>query len=175
MRSPANRLFPLALAVTTAMAGCHHSAGMQPGTEGRAGAARSPQGAADAGAAAARATAPVGEAAPATEHVVRMLADSRGYRFEPLSLEIRQGDKVRFVMVSGGPHNIAFDTAGVPESAKARLAENTSSSMGNFMGPMLLNPDEAYIVSFAGLPPGTYRFHCLPHLAMGQRGTITVR
>ncbi len=115
------------------------------------------------------------DTAPRTEHVVRMVGDRQGYRFEPASLTVRQGDKVRFAMVSGGPHNVAFDTVSIPAGAKAKLAENTSSSMGNFMGPMMLTPDEAYIVSFAGLPPGTYAFYCMPHLAMSQRGTITVR
>jgi plastocyanin len=104
-----------------------------------------------------------------------MLGDAQGYRFEPKNLTIRPGDKVRFKMVSGGPHNIAFDSASIPAGAKARLAELTSSSMGNFMGPMLLYPDEAYIVTFADLPPGTYAFHCVPHLAMSQRGSITIR
>jgi plastocyanin len=112
--------------------------------------------------------------ASGTQHVIRMLGDSRGYRFEPAELVVRQGESVRFVMVSGGPHNIAFDSVSIPAGSKERLSQNTSSQMGNFMGPMLLSPDEAYIVSFAGLPPGKYPFHCLPHAVMNQRGSITV-
>jgi plastocyanin len=38
-----------------------------------------------------------------------------------------------------------------------------------------MNPNEAYTVSFAGLPKGTYNYHCTPHLAMGMKGTVTVQ
>ena len=118
---------------------------------------------------------PAATTASGTEHVVLMLGDAQGYRFEPANLTIRSGDKVRFKMVSGGPHNITFDTVSIPAAAKARLEEITSSALGKFNGPMLLYPDEAYIVTFVGIPPGTYAFHCMPHQVMNQRGSITVR
>ena len=41
--------------------------------------------------------------------------------------------------------------------------------------PMLLqNANETYEISFAGIPPGVYKYHCTPHLAMNMVGTITV-
>ena len=108
-------------------------------------------------------------------HVVRMLGDERGYRFEPANLTVQQGDSVRFVMVSGGPHNIAFDSTSIPTGAKAKLSANMHSQIADLMGPLMLNADESYTLSFAGLPAGTYAYQCVPHLAMNQRGVITVR
>jgi plastocyanin len=48
-------------------------------------------------------------------------------------------------------------------------------SMGALEGPLLLQPNETYTISFANVPPGTYAFHCFPHLALGMKGTITVQ
>jgi len=30
-------------------------------------------------------------------------------------------------------------------------------------------------ISLGGIKPGTYPFHCTPHLAMGMKGTLTVQ
>jgi plastocyanin len=38
----------------------------------------------------------------------------------------------------------------------------------------MMNPEEAYTISFAGVPAGKYPYHCLPHLAMNMKGVITV-
>ena len=32
-----------------------------------------------------------------------------------------------------------------------------------------------YKVSFGGAPTGDYKFYCLPHLALGMHGKITVQ
>jgi plastocyanin len=48
------------------------------------------------------------------------------------------------------------------------------NQMSELMGPLLSNPGETYDVSFGGIPPGTYNYHCQPHLAMNMKGTITV-
>ena len=63
--------------------------------------------------AAAPAATPAGGAATAAAatgatHEVKMIGDAKGYRFEPAALTVKQGDAVKFVMVSGGPHNVAF-------------------------------------------------------------------
>ena len=39
-----------------------------------------------------------------------MIGDAKGYRFEPADITIKQGDAIKFIMVSGGPHNVAFRT-----------------------------------------------------------------
>jgi plastocyanin len=108
-------------------------------------------------------------------HEVKMVGDEKGYRFEPADITVKQGDGIKFVMVSGGPHNAAFDPATVPAAAKAQLAANMPNQMSELAGSLLLNPNEAYTISFANVPPGQYPYHCTPHLAMNMKGTITVQ
>ncbi len=114
--------------------------------------------------------------APATGATleVKMVGDDKGYRFEPATITVKQGDAVKFIMVSGGPHNVAFDnvTGPVHDQLAANMGPNQT---GDLSSPMLMNPNEAYTVSFAKVPVGTYNFHCTPHLAMGMKGTITVQ
>jgi plastocyanin len=114
---------------------------------------------------------------PATgaDHEVKMVGDDKGYRFEPADLTIKSGDAVTFVMVSGGPHNIAFDPATVPADSKAQLDANMDGKLAELSSPMLLNQNEKYTISFGGVKPGVYPFHCTPHLAMNMKGTITVQ
>jgi plastocyanin len=108
-------------------------------------------------------------------HEIQMLGDQFGYRFEPGSITIQRGDSVRFVMVSGGPHNIAFDSTAMPAGAAPLLSANMPKRLNTLMGPMMLSRGESYIVSFGGVPAGQYFMHCTPHLAMDQRGVIEVR
>ncbi len=115
-------------------------------------------------------------AAPTTgaTHEVKMIGDDKGYRFDPATITVKQGDAVKFIMVSGGPHNVAFDNVTGP--AHDQLAANMGPNQtGDLSSPMLMNPNEAYAISFAKVPAGTYNFHCTPHLAMGMKGTITVQ
>jgi plastocyanin len=127
---------------------------------------------------AAPAAAPTGAVAkvPATgaDHEVKMIGDDKGYRFEPANLTIKSGDAVTFVMVSGGPHNVAFDPATVPADSKAQLDANMDQKLSELSSPMLMNPNEKYTISFGGVKPGQYPYHCTPHLAMNMKGVITV-
>ncbi|MFL5578393.1 MAG: plastocyanin/azurin family copper-binding protein [Gemmatimonadaceae bacterium] len=106
---------------------------------------------------------------------VKMVGDEKGYRFEPADITVKAGDGIKFINVSGGPHNVAFDPATVPAAAKAQLTANMPNQMAELSGPLLVQPNEAYTVSFAGVPAGQYPYHCTPHLAMGMKGTITVQ
>jgi plastocyanin len=106
---------------------------------------------------------------------VNMVGDDKGYRFEPATLTIKSGQPVKFVMVSGGPHNVAFDPTTIPADSKDQLNANMVGQMSELSSPLLMNPNEAYVVSFGGVKPGTYPFHCTPHLAMGMKGTLTVQ
>ncbi|HEY7393756.1 MAG TPA: plastocyanin/azurin family copper-binding protein [Gemmatimonadaceae bacterium] len=114
-------------------------------------------------------------AATGKTHEVKMIGDDKGYRFDPANLTIKSGDAVKFVMVSGGPHNVAFDPTTVPADSKAQLDANMDQKMSELSSPLLLNPNEAYTVSFGGIKPGQYPFHCTPHLAMNMKGVITVQ
>jgi len=125
------------------------------------------------------AAAPAGAVAPIAATgdtvTVKMVGDDKGYRFEPAAITIKSGQPVKFVMVSGGPHNVAFDPTTVPADSKDQLNANMVGQMSELSSPLLMNPNEAYVVSFGGVKPGTYPFHCTPHLAMGMKGTITVQ
>src|SRR5687768_16758257 len=61
-----------------------------------------------------------------TTHTVRMLGDAQGYRFDPANITVKAGDGIKFEMVSGGPHNVAFDAASVPDAVKPQLDANIS-------------------------------------------------
>ncbi len=136
---------------------------------------------APAGASAAAAPADMAPAAGAmapitgTTYEVKMIGDGAGYRFEPANITIAAGDGVKFTMISGGPHNVAFDPAVVPAAAKTQLMANMPEQAGELSGKMMLNADESYTISFAGVPAGEYAYHCTPHLAMNMKGVITVK
>lgn len=107
---------------------------------------------------------------------VNMVGDAKGYRFEPANVTIKQGDGVKFVVVSGGPHNVAFDPATIPSDVKAQLDANMGTDkMGELSSNMKMNPGESVTVSFAKIKPGQYPFHCTPHLALNMKGVITVQ
>jgi plastocyanin len=78
-------------------------------------------------------------------------------------------------MVSGGPHNVAFDPAKIPDDAEKVLAANMPDQLGVLVGPYLTQPNTNYTVSFAGVPPGTYDYVCTPHVMMGMVGKLTVQ
>ena len=129
-------------------------------------------------------TAPA-EAAPAaagamapitgTTHEVKMIGDGTGYKFEPANLTIAAGDGVKFTLVSGGPHNVAFDGAAIPAAGKTQLMANMPEQAGELSGKMMLNADESYTISFAGVAAGEYPYFYTPHLAMNMKGVITVK
>jgi plastocyanin len=113
--------------------------------------------------------------ATGTTHTVKMLSDDKGYRFDPADITIKSGDAIKFVTISGQPHNIAFDPATLPADVKAQLDANMDNKMAELQSPMLMNPNEEYTISFGGIKPGTYEFHCTPHLAMNMKGKVTVQ
>lgn len=123
------------------------------------------------------APAAVGTAAPitGTTHEVKMIGDAQGYRFEPANITLKAGDGIKFTMVTGGPHNVAFDPATVPADVKGQLDANISEKMGELSSAMKMNPNESITVSFANIKPGTYPFHCVPHFPMGMKGVVTVQ
>jgi plastocyanin len=119
-----------------------------------------------------------GTAAPitGTTHEVKMIGDAQGYRFEPANITVKAGDGIKFITVTGGPHNVAFDAADPAVAAvKGQLDANISEKMGELSSAMKMNPNEFVTVSFANIKPGNYPFHCVPHLAMGMKGVVTVQ
>lgn len=120
-----------------------------------------------------------GAVAPApvtgTIHDVKMIGDAKGYRFDPATITVKEGDGIRYTNVSGGPHDVAFDPALIPAAVKPQLSANMPDQMSDLAGPLLIQPNATYTISFAKIPPGTYEAHCTPHLAMNMKQTIIVQ
>jgi plastocyanin len=112
-----------------------------------------------------------------TTHEVKMIGgDAGGYRYDPANITVKSGDGIKFVMVSGGPHNVAFDPATVPADVKGQLDANMGTDkMGELSSNMKMNPNESITVSFGNIKAGSYPFHCVPHLAMNMKGVVTVQ
>lgn len=109
-------------------------------------------------------------------HEVKMIGDDKGFRFEPADVTVKAGDGIKFTMVSGGPHNVAFDAATLPAGQEAQLDANMGTDKtGTLSSGMKMNAGETVTVSFANIAPGAYPYHCTPHLAMGMKGVITVQ
>ena len=116
-------------------------------------------------------------AAPATgtTHEIKMIGDDKGYRFEPANITIKQGDAIKFVAVSGFPHNVAFVGTGLADAVKAQMNANLGSArLADLSSQMYLAANEGFTLSFAGIPAGKYEYNCTPHLAMNMKGVITV-
>jgi plastocyanin len=106
---------------------------------------------------------------------VNMLGDAKGYRFEPSNVTVSKGDVIKFVNVSGGPHNVAFDPAKIPAAAKSSLSAALPNQMSDMTGPFVTTPNGTYTMTFANVPPGAYDYFCTPHLTLGMKGVITVK
>jgi plastocyanin len=121
------------------------------------------------------ATTPAGTAAAVTGAwvEVQMLGDEKGYRFEPTDAVVKVGDGVRWTMISGPPHTVQFQN--VAADAKTQLSANMPNQLTDLSSPLLLNTNEKYEMSFAGVKPGKYEYICTPHLANNMRGSVTVQ
>ena len=129
-------------------------------------------------------TPPTGGAPPAavapapitgTTHTVNMVGDDKGYRFEPATINIKAGDGIKFVSVSGPPHNVGFNPAGIPDDVEPQLDANMLEKMLPLEGKMLNIIGESVTISFGNIKPGSYRVHCTPHTPMNMYGTIVVQ
>jgi plastocyanin len=95
--------------------------------------------------------------------------------FEPNKLSIKPGTTVRFINVSGGPHDVAFYADSIPKGGADALKKGMANTMGDLTGPFLTQPNEKYDVAFVGAPAGVYKGFCLPHVALGMHIAITVQ
>ena len=106
---------------------------------------------------------------------VAMIGDATGFRFEPSALSVKTGDAVRWTVISGPPHNVTFWQDSIPSGAGAQLGANMPATTAALTGPLRMSPSDTYLVSFTGVPAGTYRYFCTPHLALGMKATIAVQ
>lgn len=110
-----------------------------------------------------------------TIHTVNMVLENGAYKYDPAEITVAPGDGIRYVMVSGGPHNVHFDSLQAGNPAYAQLNANIPNKMGDLMSNYLTNPGEEVVVSFTNVPAGRYAFVCDPHAAMNMRGAVTVQ
>jgi plastocyanin len=115
-------------------------------------------------------------AAPATgtTHEVQMTMVGADYRFVPSDIAVKVGDAVKFTNTQATAHNVQFYPDSIPAGAAAVLDANMPNRMGPLASNLLLTQNETYTISFAGAPVGEYHFTCLPHMALGMHGKVTV-
>ena len=79
-------------------------------------------------------------------HEVKMIGDAQGYRFDPANITVKAGDGIKFIVVGGGPHNVAFDPATVPADVQGQLDGNISEKMGQLSSALKTNAGESITV-----------------------------
>jgi len=114
-------------------------------------------------------------AAGGATHDVNMVLEGSSYKYVPDQLTIKAGDQVRFHNVSGGPHNVSFWTDSIQAGAADPLKAGMPDQMAPLEGQLITEPNAVYTVTFANTPAGDYKYYCLPHLALGMKGKITVQ
>jgi plastocyanin len=114
-----------------------------------------------------------------TVHQVEMLLTADGqYVYQPATLTIKVGDTVRWLNVSGFPHNVAFYENQIPGGAKDYLTGIYQSKQGNIgaiSGRLMTQPNDSFEITFAGAPTGAYSYYCTPHEALGMKATLTIQ
>src|SRR2546427_13150434 len=88
------------------------------------------------------AAAPAAEPAGAVVEVKMTGNGTSVAAFEPSKLSIKAGTTVRFINVSGGPHNIPFYADSIPKAGATVLKKGMPNAMGDLMGPFLTQPNE---------------------------------
>lgn len=103
------------------------------------------------------------DAAPAANRVieVRMVTDEKGNYFDPAEITARQGDVLRFRLVTG-VHNVSFSAAGNPGRAGLPQPSGLLDSAGQTLDVPVR------------LAPGEYTFRCDPHVPFEMVGRLTV-
>ena len=120
------------------------------------------------------AAAPAAAAATGATHDVQMTMVGADYRFVPADITVKVGDAVKFTNMQAVAHNVQFYPDSIPAGAAAVLDANMPNRMGPLASNLILAQNETYTISFAGAPVGEYHFTCLPHMALGMHGKITV-
>jgi plastocyanin len=93
--------------------------------------------------------------------VVELITDENGSYFKPRKIEAKQGDLIRFTLVSG-VHNVHF----LPDS-------NAGKSGLPPVSDFLQLPGQTYDL-VVNLDHGDYYFQCDPHAALGMVGELEV-
>ncbi len=97
--------------------------------------------------------------------VVRMVDKSASkFVFEPSKVTVHKGDVLEFLQTGDIPHDVQFTKT--PKGAKIGAIQ---------IGPMLIGNGKTYDIAIDGrFPVGHYAYDCLPHAALGMKGTFDV-
>ena len=96
-------------------------------------------------------------------------------RFDPAIFEAHAGDSLRFVLTSGGPHNVQFVADSLAAPMRVLLEQAMpGDKIGPLSGPLLISTGETYAFKVPDLPPGRYPFVCLPHVTSNMRGVLII-
>jgi plastocyanin len=106
---------------------------------------------------------------------IKMTGAGNVFQYEPNVINAPQGATLRFINVSGGPHNVSFYADSVPAGAVDQLNAAMPNRMDNLVGPFLINADDHYDIATAGLAKGTYKGFCTPHQALGMKFTLNIQ
>jgi plastocyanin len=119
-------------------------------------------------------------ATPATAQrtqVVRLTrsADGTLFRFDPGRLTVRPGDVLEFRAETGGPYVVAFEPADLDARGRGLIAAALSHPNGELRSPVLADSGSRFRMTVPALPPGTYRFLSLTHMAYRMAGLLIVQ
>jgi plastocyanin len=102
-------------------------------------------------------------------------AKEEQYSFTPATVTARPGDVLLFRVANGAPHSVVFEPGGLTPDARAALNGAMPRRSADLSSPLLTENGAEYRIVVPQLPPGTYRFFCLPHRAYDMRGELQVR
>ncbi len=95
-------------------------------------------------------------------------------RFEPASVTVRPGDILLFRVVSGAPHSVVFEPAGLSDADHSALNVALPGRSGDLTSPTLAASGNRYRFRVPQVTPGRYRYFCLAHRAYDERGEMVV-
>ncbi len=96
----------------------------------------------------------------AKEYTIKEVTSEDGkYYFSPNKLTIQPGDTVNFEDAQDDSHDVMFNV--VPKAVDEMI-----------MSPTMEKKGEKFSYTFT--VPGSYKFHCHPHEALGMKGTLIV-
>ena len=110
-------------------------------------------------------------------HVVRLITNTKNqvYRFEPAQVVAAPNDVIVFQVVSGSPHSVVFEGEGMSAGVRGAFNNALTGRSGDLSSPLLTAAGSSYRLVVPQVPPGTYRFYCLPHRAYDMRGSLTIK
>jgi plastocyanin len=114
---------------------------------------------------------PLAADAPPVVHEVKMTLNGATARFDPATVTVRAGDRVRFVVVSGAPHNVSFDPEKLPADVRrtlrpGRRRRGLHEGSSRFSAPRRVGGSTARVRR----PCVTYRTTTVPFIAMPTCG-----